>query len=143
MLWLKKLWRNGFLMYKHVMPIFLLLLMYFITHIKWEMLSFLHRWDYCWKCEFDTDVKIENCNHHDGEQLFFLKKYISRHRAKRRIFLWSLYYCFKMLYIIARTKNQIYLIKLYSRETSRERYALIQHEQNWLGWIVIEQINYK
>ena len=23
------------------------------------MLSFLHRWDYCWKCEFDTDVKME------------------------------------------------------------------------------------
>ena len=21
--------------------------------------SFLHRWEYCWKCEFDTDVKIE------------------------------------------------------------------------------------
>ena len=36
---------------------------YFITHIKWDiiisssMLSF--RWDYCWKCEFDTYVKIE------------------------------------------------------------------------------------
>ena len=24
-----------------------------------EMLSFLYRWDYYWKCEFDTDVKIE------------------------------------------------------------------------------------
>ena len=23
------------------------------------MLSFLYRWDYCWKCEFDTDIKIE------------------------------------------------------------------------------------
>ena len=22
------------------------------------MLSFLHRWDYCWKREFDTDVKV-------------------------------------------------------------------------------------
>ena len=38
MLWLRKLWRNGFLMYKHVMPIFLLLLMYFITHIKWDVI---------------------------------------------------------------------------------------------------------
>ena len=27
--------------------------------ISSEMLSFLHRWDYLWKCEFDTDVKIE------------------------------------------------------------------------------------
>ena len=35
------------------------------------MLSFLHRWDCCWKCQFDTDVKTENYNHHDGEQLFF------------------------------------------------------------------------
>ena len=23
------------------------------------MLLFLPRWDYCWKCEFDADVKIE------------------------------------------------------------------------------------
>ena len=37
------------------------------------MLSFLHRWDYCWKCEFDTDVKIKNSYHHDGEQLGFHK----------------------------------------------------------------------
>ena len=39
-----------------------------------EMLSFLHRWDYCWKYEFDTDVKIENYYQHDGEQLGFYKK---------------------------------------------------------------------
>ena len=44
------------------------------------MLSFLHRWDYCWKCEFDIDVRIENYNHHDGEQItFFIEKYISKH----------------------------------------------------------------
>ena len=24
-----------------------------------ELLSFLHHWDYCWKCEFNTDVKIK------------------------------------------------------------------------------------
>ena len=41
---------------------------------KDEMLSVLHRWYCCWKCQFDTDVKIENYNHHDGEQLLFLKK---------------------------------------------------------------------
>ena len=40
------------------------------------MLSFLPRWDYCWKCEFDADVKIENYYHHDGEQLGFNKKSI-------------------------------------------------------------------
>ena len=38
------------------------------------MISFLHRWDYCWKCEFDADVKIESYYHHDGEQLFLYKK---------------------------------------------------------------------
>ena len=47
------------------------------------MVSFLPRWDYWWKCEFDTDVKIENYYHHDGEQSGFCKKkYISKHRAK-------------------------------------------------------------
>ena len=39
------------------------------------MLSFLHRWDCCWQGQFDTDVKIGNYNHHDGEQLlYFFKK---------------------------------------------------------------------
>ena len=33
-----------------------------------ELLLFLHRGDYCSKREFDTDVKIENYCHHDGEQ---------------------------------------------------------------------------
>ena len=32
-----------------------------------EMLSFLPRWDYCWKCESDIDVNIENYYHHGGE----------------------------------------------------------------------------
>ena len=35
------------------------------------MLSFLPRLDYCWKCEFDRKV--------------FIKKYISKHRAKNFI----------------------------------------------------------
>ena len=30
----------------------------FITQIKWDVIIF-YRWDYCWKCKFDTDVKIE------------------------------------------------------------------------------------
>ena len=38
------------------------------------MLSFLPRWDYCWKCEFGTDVKTENYCDHDGEQLGFYRK---------------------------------------------------------------------
>ena len=57
-------------------------------HKEVMMLSFLHLWDYCWKCEFDIDAKIDNYNHRDGEQLLFYKKVqISKHRAKRRLFL--------------------------------------------------------
>ena len=39
------------------------------------------------------------------KSLFFLKKYILKHRGKRRMFLQSLYYCFISLYIIARNKE--------------------------------------
>ena len=38
------------------------------------MLPFLHDWDYCWKSEFDADVKIVNYYHHDGEKLGHNKK---------------------------------------------------------------------
>ena len=50
-------------------------------HKEVMMLSFLHRWDYCWKCEFGINVKIENYNHHDGEQLPFYKKVPIKHCA--------------------------------------------------------------
>ena len=48
------------------------------------MLSFLHRWDYCWKCEFDINVKIENYNHHDGEQLLFYKQVRIKTQCKKK-----------------------------------------------------------
>ena len=51
------------------------------------MLSFLHRWDYCWKCEFDIDVilvKIENYNHHDRQQLLFYKKVHIKTQSKMK-----------------------------------------------------------
>ena len=48
------------------------------------MLSFLHRWDYCWKCEFDTSVKIENYYHHDGEQLGFYKNLHIKTKSKKK-----------------------------------------------------------
>ena len=49
----------------------------------------LHRGDYCRKCEYDTDVKIEyNISFTMMENNYvFIKKYISKHRAKRRMFL--------------------------------------------------------
>ena len=37
------------------------------------MLPLLHRWRYCWKCEFDSDIKIKNYPH-DGENFGFYKK---------------------------------------------------------------------
>ena len=48
------------------------------------MLSFLHRWDYCWKFEFDTVVQIENYYHHAGEQLGFYKKVHIKTQSKKR-----------------------------------------------------------
>ena len=63
------------------------------------MLSFLHRWDYCWQCEFDTDVKIGNYyHHHDGEELRFYKKvYIKNTEQKGG--------CSCNLYIITRNEK--------------------------------------
>ena len=55
-------------------------------HKEVMMLSFLHLWDNCWKCEFDTGVKIENYNRHDGEQLHFYKKVdIKTHSEKKDV----------------------------------------------------------
>ena len=50
------------------------------------MLSFLCRWDYCWKCEFDTDVKIDVriFYHHDGEPLGFNKKGTSQNTEQEK-----------------------------------------------------------
>ena len=48
----------------------------FLTHIKWDVFISLSL-RLLLKCEFDTDVKLENYSHHDGEQLLFIKKYIS------------------------------------------------------------------
>ena len=77
-----------------------------IKHTSSEMLSFLHRWDYCWKCEFDADVKIENYYQHGGEQLGFYKKYISKYRAG----------CFCNLYIARNKEFQFIWQRLGSRE---------------------------
>ena len=30
-----------------------------IVQTSSEMLSIVYCWDYCWKCEFDTDAQIE------------------------------------------------------------------------------------
>ena len=55
------------------------------------MLLFLYRWDYCWKCEFATDVKRENYYYHDGEQLGFYEKSTFA-RNKEFQFIWKKLY---------------------------------------------------
>ena len=69
------------------------------------MLSFIYCWDYCWKCEFDKDVKIENYNHHDGEQLLFYQKVLIKTELKEE---YSLYYC---IILLKERRTPIYLIK--------------------------------
>ena len=50
----------------YFVKVFMLLLFFFLSNSfmmcfihQGEILSLLHRWDYCWKCEFDVDIKIE------------------------------------------------------------------------------------
>ena len=101
------------------------------------MLSFLHRWDYCWKCEFDIDVilvKIENYNHHDRQQLLFYKKVHIKTQSKMKDVL-------VIFILLLEMKNsKFFLIKTVLKRTSN---AIIEHEESWLEWIVIEQVNYK
>ena len=63
------------------------------------MLLFLHRRDYCWKCEFDADVKIEKYDHHDGDQLLFYKKVHIKTQSQTKDVLIIFILC---VYIIAR-----------------------------------------
>ena len=97
------------------------LLLYFITHIKWDAIIFsslrllLKMW--IW---YRWSNRIENYYHHIGEQLAFYKKmHISKHRGGC-----SCNIC------IARNCTQ---------ENVR---CHIQHEEKWLRWIVMEQVNY-
>ena len=89
------------------------------------MLSFLHRRDYCWKCEFDTDVKIEQkiiITMMENNKVF-IKKYISKQRAKRRTFL-------LVIIILQDTKN----CNLFDKNCTQENVKCqIQHEESWLS----------
>ena len=79
-----------------------------------EMLSFLPRWDCFWKCEFDTDVNIE-------------KVHIKTQSKK--------------LYI---TRDEGFRFTAFDKTCTQENVKCqIQHEDSWLRWIVIEQVNYK
>ena len=100
-------------------------------HKEVMMLSFLHRWDYCWKCEFDIDVKIENHNHHDGEQLLFYKKvHIKTQSKKKDVFV--------IFMLLQETKNSNLFDKNYAQENVK-CHNLTWRKLTW--WIVIEQVN--
>ena len=96
------------------------------------MLSFFHPGKYCWKCEFGTDIKIENyINHHDGEQLSFYKEvqYIKTQSKKKDVLV---------IFILQETKNSRLFDKNHSQENVK---CHIQHEESWIKWIVIEHVN--
>ena len=96
------------------------------------MLSLLHRWDYCRKCEFDTDVKIENYYHCDEEQLGFYKNVHIKTQGKKKDVL--------VIFILQETKNP----NLFDKNCAQENVKYhIQHEESWLRSIAIEQVNYK
>ena len=89
-----------------------------------EMLSFLRCWDYCWKCEFDTDVKIENYYHHDEEQSGFHEKVRIKTQSKKKDVL-------IMFILLQKTKNS----NLFDKSCTQENVKChIQHEESWLRW---------
>ena len=95
-----------------------------------EMLSFLLRWDYCWKCKFGTDIEIEIYYHHDGEQVgFYMKKVCIKTQSKKKYVL--------VIFILQETKNSNLFDKNCTQENAK---CSIQHEENLIRWIVIEQI---
>ena len=70
-----------------------------LWHTSIEMLSFLDRWDYCWKCEFDIDVKTENYCDCNGEQLGFYKKVYTKTQSKKNNVL--------VIFILGDSRNYI------------------------------------
>ena len=100
---------------------------YFITHIKWDVIIssslrlLLKVWIW-YRCQ----NRMENYYHHDGEQLGFYIKYLSKHRAG----------CSSDLF---KQRIPIYLTKNCTQENSKYH---IQNEESWLRWIVLEQVNY-
>ena len=97
-----------------------------------EILAFLRPWDYYWKCEFDTDVKIENYYHHDGEQLGFHKKVLIKTQGKKK----------DVLVIFALQERKKF--NLFDKNCTQENVkSHIQHEDSWLRWIANEQVNFK
>ena len=113
------------------------------------MLSFLHRWDCCWKCQFDTDVKIENYNHHDGEQFLqnfykfiFTKVHIKTRSKNKGVLVIFILLPYNPLYYCKKWRTPIYLIKTVLKRNLKRTfsYSVIQqlfHNSTWskLTWM--------
>ena len=70
-------------------------------------------------CEFDTDVKIENHYHHDGEQLLFHKKVHIKTQSNKNVFVISI--------LLQETKNS----SLFDKNCTRENVKChILHEES-------------
>ena len=86
-------------------------------------------------CESDTDFKTENYNHHDGEHTFSRKSTKTQSKNEDVLYIVALYYC---------KKRRIQFIwTVQKRNLKRTLNAIIQYEENWLGWMVIERLNCK
>ena len=82
-----------------------------------EMLSFLHRWDIV---ESVNLIKMSKLLSPCWRTIRFLwKKYISKHGAG--------------------CSGNLYIARNCTKENAK---CHIQHEEKWLRWIVIEQVNY-
>ena len=86
------------------------------------MLLFLYRWDYCWKYEFDTDVKIKKYYHQDGEHLVFYKKVHIKTESKRKDVLF--------IFILLQERNNSNLFDKNCTEENVKFY--IRHEESWV-----------
>ena len=64
-----------------------------LYHTSNKMLSFLHRWDYCWDYDFLFWYRCQNRKsyHYDGEQLNFLNKIYIKTRSKMKDLSCDLY----------------------------------------------------
>ena len=95
--------------------VFFLSNVFIIKHTSSEIISFLHRRDYCWKCEFGQN-RIENDYQHDGEQLGFYKK--STYQNTEQAVL--------VIFILQETKNSNSFDKNCAQEDVK---CPIQHEE--------------
>ena len=98
------------------------------------MLSFLHCWDYCWKFEFDINVKIENYGHHDKEQLLFHKKvHIKTQSQKKDVGV--------VFILLQETKNSNLFDKNCTQKNSKCHNStwrkLTRKNRNWAGKLLV------